>query len=335
MIKFTEKGIYCVPGKFYIDPWKPVAKAVITHAHSDHARPGMKHYLAHHDSVPVMRYRLGEDIKVRGVAYNEPITVGGVKVSLHPAGHILGSAQVRVEYKGEVWVVTGDYKLSDDGLCPAYEPVTCHHFLTESTFGLPVFRWQPQAEILHDINQWWRDNAERGVASVIFAYSLGKAQRIINNVDQSVGPIFTHGAIENTNEVLRQAGHEIAPTTLVTPELKKAEVRHALVVAPPSAFGSTWIRRLQPYETAMASGWMMVRGMRRRRNADRGFVLSDHADWDELIQAVKLSEAENIYVTHGYASIFSRYLTEQGWNAQVVQTNYDGEGAELGGTADD
>ncbi len=325
MLKFTDRGIYCVPGDFYVDPWKPVDRAVITHAHSDHARWGMKRYLTHHHSIPVMRHRLGEDIQVQGMEFGESQNINGVRVSLHPAGHIIGSAQVRMEHRGEVWVASGDYKVAPDGFSEEFEPVACHHFITESTFGLPVYKWKPQEEVIKEINDWWRSNAEKGVTSVLVAYALGKAQRVINNVDHSIGRIFTHGAVENTNVVLRSAGLEVLPTTLVEKETSKEEVKGSLVIATPSALGTSWMNRFKPFQTAMASGWMMLRGPRRRRNVDRGFVLSDHADWSELNTAIKATGAENIYVTHGYSTIYSKYLREQGYNASVVETEYEGE----------
>lgn len=325
LLRFTDKGIYCPQAKVYIDPWKPVNKAIITHAHADHSRWGMKSYLAHHLSVPVMKHRLGNDINAEGVGFNEPRTINGVKFSLHPAGHIYGSAQVRVEYKGEVWVVSGDYKTENDKACTSFEPVKCHSFITESTFGLPVYRWENQESVFDDINRWWRKNKEQGKTTILCGYSLGKAQRIIQNLDSSIGKIYTHGAVENTNEVLREAGVDIRETTLLTNEHSKKELVGNIVIAPPSAIGTPWARKLKPYSTGVASGWMMIRGMRRRRNADRGFVLSDHADWNGLNESVKATGAENIYVTHGYSTIFSNWLKEQGYNASVVETEYEGE----------
>ena len=325
LLTFTDKGIYCPLGGFYIDPWRRVEKAVITHAHADHSRWGMDHYLAHHDSAPVMRLRLGQGISLQTIGYEEPIDINGVRVSLHPAGHIVGSAQVRVEQAGEVWVVSGDYKIEDDGLATAFEPVRCHSFITESTFGLPVYKWAPQAEIMADINEWWRGNAEKGVASLITAYSLGKAQRILQGVDASIGPIYTHGAVENTNEVLRRHGIRLQATTQIRRETTKAELRNALVIAPPNAANSNWVKRLAPFSLGMASGWMQLRGARRRRAADRGFVLSDHADWDGLNQAVFATGAEQVFVTHGYSEIYSKYLREKGLDAKVVKTEFEGE----------
>lgn len=323
LLQFTEKGIYCPKGDFYIDPWRPVDKAVITHGHSDHARWGMKHYLAHSLTAPIMRHRLG-DIDVETLPYGEQRKINGVAISLHPAGHIPGSAQVRVAHKGEVWVVSGDYKTTPDPLAEPFEVVPCQHFITESTFGLPVFRWPEHQQVADEINAWWKQNAAEGRTSVLFAYALGKAQRLLAMIDPSIGPIYTHGAVENTNIVLRGAGLAIPDTTKVEDQDKK-DFEKALVIAPPSAQGSSWMKRFVRPQTAFASGWMMMRGTRRRRNADRGFVLSDHADWDELNATVDATGAEHIYVTHGYTDTFARYLRERGLYAKTVKTDYTGE----------
>ncbi len=329
LITFTEKGIYCSLADVYIDPWKPVNKALITHGHSDHARYGSKAYIATHKSVPIIKFRLGSHINISGVAYGETITINGVHFTFTPAGHIIGSAQIKVEYRGEIWVVSGDYKLENDGISGLYEPIKCHHFITESTFGLPVFKWQPQAEIMQEISAWWRENKEKGEVSVIAAYSLGKAQRIINNVDHTIGQIFTHGAVENTNEILRKQGEIIASTTRIVQGQKPSLFDGGLVIAPPSALNSAWTQRFRKYSDAIASGWMNIRGTRRRRSVDTGFVLSDHADWDELNEAVAMTGAENIYVTHGYTDIYTKYLVEKGYNARVVKTQFTGETADL------
>ena len=324
LLEFTDVGIYCPKADVYIDPWKPVHKALITHGHSDHARWGHQYYMATHEAVPVIRYRLGK-INIHGVAYGQSILINGVKISFHPAGHIPGSAQIRVEYKGEVWVASGDYKVEDDGLAEAFEPLQCHSFITESTFGLPIFDWKPQAQTLNEINSWWAQNASEGKVSILSAYSLGKAQRIINSVRQDLGTIFTHGAVENTNQVLRDQGYNIAPTTLVNKEHKPSDFEGSLVIAPPSAIGSSWSKRFKSTSIAFASGWMAMRGTRRRRAADRGFILSDHADWKGLNSAIAETGAENIFVTHGYTDTFTRWLREKGYNAHVVSTEYTGE----------
>ena len=325
LLQFNKSGIYCARAKVYIDPWRPVDKAIITHAHADHARWGMKHYLAHHDSIPVMRLRLGQDISVQGLAYGEKIVVNGVEFSLHPAGHIPGSTQVRVAYKEEIWVVSGDYKTESDGLSTPFEPVKCNTFITECTFGLPVYHWKPQAELFNELNGWWEQNQQNGLTTFITAYSLGKAQRVLCNVDTSIGKIYTHGAVENTNEALRSAGITLPETLRVTADMTKKDFKGALVIAPPSALNSPWMKKFKPHSLGIASGWMQLRGTRRRRAADRGFALSDHADWNGLLAAVKATEAQTVITTHGYTNVFSRYLNEIGINAIEEKTLFTGE----------
>jgi putative mRNA 3-end processing factor len=326
LLLFNNRGIYCPPADVYIDPWKPVKRALITHAHADHSRWGMEHYLAHHHSVPVMRHRLGENIKIEGIGYGEVTKINGVQFSFHPAGHIPGSSQIKVSYQGETWVVSGDYKLEEDGLCTPFEPVECQHFITESTFGLPVYSWPAQAETFTAVNQWWQNNQKAGKISIIAGYALGKAQRILQNLDSDIGPIFTHGAVEKTNAIMRKQGFALPTTTLVTGQHKKTDFKGGIVVCPPAAIGTPWAKKFSPYATAFCSGWMALRGARRRRAADRGFVLSDHADWPGLNEAVAATGAENVYVTHGYKDIFARWLREEkGLNAQPVDTLFEGE----------
>jgi putative mRNA 3-end processing factor len=325
LLTFRPEGIYCLKGDFFIDPWKPVKCAVITHAHSDHARPGMRHYITQHDTVAILRLRLGQNISVEGLAFGQVRAINGVKVSLHPAGHITGSAQVRVEYEGEVWVASGDYKTSDDGYCPAFEPVKCHAFITESTFGMPIYHWADQKEIFSDINQWWNKNKEEKKASVVFCYSLGKAQRVLQGVDHSIGRVFSHGSVFNVNDCLRKSGIALHADQRIDYYSKKEDFRGALVLAPPSAENAVWLKKLGPNSTAVASGWMAVKSSKKRTNADIGFALSDHADWDGLLYAIKATEAERIFVTHGYTSSFAKYLREIGFDASEVQTEFNGE----------
>lgn len=285
--------------------------AVITHAHSDHARWGMKHYLAHHHSAEVMKLRLGSEISVETVDYNQGLEINGVTLSLHPAGHIPGSAQVRLEYKGQVAVVSGDYKVEADGLSMPFEPVKCHEFVSECTFGLPIYQWESQSEIMGQINSWWQSNASEGKNTVLFAYSLGKAQRILQNLDQTIGQVFVHGAIWNTNQALLVSGIKLWDVPKVIAEMPKSTFKGALIIAPPSTMGTPWMRRFSPFRTGICSGWMAVRGARRRRAADRGFVLSDHADWEGLIAAIESTEAEKVYLTHGSTAAFGKFLQEE------------------------
>ncbi|MEL7182487.1 MAG: ligase-associated DNA damage response exonuclease [Pseudomonadota bacterium] len=324
VLEFRDHGIYCPSGDFFIDPWRPVDRALITHGHADHARPGHRAYLATPAAAPVMRHRLGEII-VETLAFGKTQRVGDATVSFHPAGHVPGSAQIRVEHRGEVWVVSGDYKTTPDTLSEPWEPVKCHAFITECTFGLPVFDWQDDATLAAELNAWWAACSAFGKHAAIGAYSLGKAQRVMTMVDPSIGPILTHGAVENTNVVLRAQGVPLPKTVRVTPDLDVKSYSGALIVAPPSALASAWLRRFGPVSTGIASGWMALRGVRRRRAADRGFVISDHADWKGLNAAILETGAERIFATHGYTATFRQWLETQGYDAAIVQTEFEGE----------
>ncbi len=330
VLTVTDRGIYCPAGDFFIDPWRPVERALITHGHADHARPGHARYLATPAAAPVIRHRLG-DIRIDTQPYDTTLRLRDATVSFHPAGHVPGSAQIRVEVGGEVWVVSGDYKVDADGLSEPFVPVRAHAFVTECTFGLPVFKWRPQADVIAEVNDWWRRTAAEGRFAVLGAYALGKAQRILANVDPSIGPILTHGAVEATNEVLRAQGIALPDTIRVTPDTDPKDHPRALVLATPSALGTAWMRRFGAASTGFASGWMTLRGVRRRRSADRGFVLSDHADWEGLNRAIRETGAETVLVTHGYTSVFRRWLEEQGYDARIVETEYEGESIEAAG----
>jgi putative mRNA 3-end processing factor len=321
LIDFTDKGLYCSQGHFYIDPWVPVEKAVITHGHSDHAYPGSQAYLCHQQTKPILELRLGPGA-YQTLEWDESVLMNGVKVSLHPAGHVIGSSQIRVEYNGEVWVVSGDYKVANDGISGQFEPVQCNTFITESTFGLPIYKWRPQEEIYNSIGNWITKNQQAGKTSVLIAYSLGKAQRVLPAVAAVTNQIFVHGAIWNMHEALIHAGWKLPTVKRVTPETTKEELKGCVVIAPPSADGSPWIKRFSPYSIGVCSGWMQVRGTARRRNVDAGFAMSDHADWKGLLEAVQATGAQKVFVTHGFQAAFSRYLNEIGIEAAEVKTKY-------------
>lgn len=328
LLQFTKKGIYCKAAGVYLDPWKPVAKALITHGHADHSRWGHKKYMTHHNNVPIITHRLG-DINVAGVDYNESFVINNVNFSFHPAGHVPGSSQIRVEHRGEVFVFTGDYKTESDGISTPYEPVKCDTFITECTFGLPAFKWRQQQDVMNDINLWCAQNHAEQKTSVLFAYSLGKAQRIIKHLDTSQMRIYCHGAVYKMTEVLR-GQIDFPPTHLITRATTKEEIAGNIVIAPPSAHGSAWMKKMVPYVTASASGWMTFRGARRRRAIDKGFVLSDHCDWDGLLESIEATGCENVITTHGYQDIFARFLREEkGLNASSERTQYEGENADL------
>jgi putative mRNA 3-end processing factor len=333
LLAFTERGIYCHQAKIYLDPWRPVEKALISHGHADHSRWGHKKYITHHNNVPIIKHRLG-NIKVTGKDYGETFVVNNVKFIFHPAGHIPGSSQIRVEHKGEVWVFTGDYKLVADGISIPFESVRCNTFITECTFGLPAFKWRPQQEVFNDINEWWATNKSEGKTSVLFGYTLGKAQRLLKHLDTSIGKIYTHGAVEKMTAVLRPQ-LDLPATELITRETDKKNVKGNIIIAPPSTHGSVWLRKFAPFVTATASGWMAFRGARRRRAIDKGFVLSDHADWEDLLSAIKGTGCEKVIATHGYTDIFSRYLKEQGYDARTEKTQYEGENLDAKETNED
>jgi putative mRNA 3-end processing factor len=328
LLEVTDRGLYCEAGGFHVDPWRPVDRAIVTHAHGDHICRGCGAYLCSREGRDVLRMRIGPDAVIETLEYGESVFPQGVRVSLHPAGHIRGSAQVRIEHLGEIWCVSGDYKLAADPTCTQFESVRCHTFITESTFGLPIYRWQPAESVYQDVNRWWRANKEAGRTSVLFAYALGKAQRLIAGVDRGIGPIFCHGAVESVNTAYRNAGVDLPPTALVSTEPKRTDWSESLIVAPPSARGTTWMRRFGELSTGFASGWMTVRGARRRRSIDRGFTLSDHADWPDLQQAIADTGASRVLVTHGSTAVMVRWLQEQGLDAAVLRTRYEGELAE-------
>ena len=328
LIVLRPQGLYCPAGDFYIDPWRPVDRAVITHAHADHARPGHRHYLCSAEGAGLLRVRLG-DVTLQTLLWGEPLHWQGVRISLHPAGHVLGSAQVRIEHRGRVWVASGDYYAAGHGehnpTCSAFEPLRCVCFISESTFGLPIYRWRPQAEVLADINAWWQRNADAGRPSLLMAYSLGKAQRLLAGVDASIGPVLVHGAVEPLNQVYRDAGVALAPCLPAAQATSREAWSRALIIAPPAVHGSAWARRFGDFSDAFASGWMQLRGARRRQGVDRGFVLSDHADWPGLQAAIRATGAERVIVTHGYEAVMVRWLREQGLMAGSFRTEFGDE----------
>jgi putative mRNA 3-end processing factor len=331
ILQVTPRGLYSQAGDFFIDPSGPVDRAVITHAHADHARPGSRRYLCARGGEALLQARLGPGAQIDAIAYGETVRLGAVTLSLHAAGHILGSAQVRVEQGGQVTVVSGDYKTDPDPTCAPLEPLACHTFIGESTFGLPIFRWPAYESVLADIHTWWRTNRDAGVTSVLFVYALGKAQRILAGLDPAAGPILTHGAVEKITARYREAGVALPPTGHVDAVEDPTALARALVLAPPSAHHPAWLRRFRRWSTAFASGWMRIRGHRRRRAVDRGFVISDHGDWDGLVATMQQTGAERIGLTHGYAAQMARWLTEQGQAAEVIAFPDKGDPDRAGG----
>ena len=333
LIESTDKGLYCAAGDFYIDPWQPVARALVTHAHGDHARPGSAAYLCAAPGLAVMRRRL-PDATIESIAYGDSRTIGDTRISFHPAGHILGSAQIRVEHRGEVWLVSGDYKRAADPTCTAFEPIACHTFVTEATFALPVYTWDPPDGVVDEIVGWWAANRADGRASVLFCYVLGKAQRILSLLYGRIDvPVRLHGAMDALTDAYRDAGVRMAATARVGEQDRGKALAGALVLAPLPARGTTWMRRLPHPSTAFASGLMRVRGVRRQRAFDRGFVLSDHADWPALLATIQETGASRVFATHGWSDALARYLAERGLETGTMRTAYEGEPGELASAA--
>lgn len=320
----TPSGLYCPKADVYLDPWKPVPRAILSHGHADHARWGSANYLCTPSASPVIRHRLG-DISLQTLEYGKEIDLNGVTLSFHPAGHVLGSAQIRVSYRGEVAVFSGDYKVVADGFCEPFEAVRCHTFITESTFGLPVYHWTPQEEVFLEIAAWQTANRREGRLSVLYAYSLGKAQRLLQGLPACSGPFYTHTQVETVLEVMRNQGITLRPTIPIRESTPRADLLKGIIIAPPAAQGANWMHRFEPMGHGMVSGWMSLRGMRRRRNADKGFVLSDHADWKGLNEAIGQTGADKILVTHGYAEILSAWLREKGLDAAPLETDFEGD----------
>ena len=324
LLVHTALGLYCPKADVYLDPWKPVKKAILSHGHADHARWGSSYYLCTPTAAPVIKYRLG-DINLETLPFGEEKLINGVSFSFHPAGHILGSAQIKVSYKGEMVVFSGDYKTANDGFSEAFEPVKCHTFITESTFGLPVYHWQDQKWVFNEMEEWCKNNRNNGQLSILYGYSLGKAQRILQGLPESVGPIFTHSTIEAVLNVMRNQGVSLKNTIPVNEHLTRADLLSGVIIAPPAVQNSNWLKKFEPIRNGVVSGWMALRGARRRRNADKGFVLSDHADWEGLNEAISLTGAENVFVTHGYTDILSKWLIDKGLNAHPLETNFEGD----------
>ena len=335
LIRPDGDGLWCDRGGFHVDPWRPVPLALVTHAHADHARPGSGEYLAAAPSVPILERRLGGErsgvpgsgrAKIRGLPFGERFRLGEVELSFHPAGHVLGSAQIRIEAGGETWVVSGDYKREADPSCEPFEVVPCDVFVTEATFALPVYRWPETARVAREILDWWRMNRRAGRASVVFCYALGKAQRLLAELARLTDrAVFAHGALVAPTEVYRRAGVEMPELRPVAEAADGTSFAGELVLAPPSARRSPWLRRFGDCRTAFASGWMRLRGARRRQAVDRGFVLSDHADWPGLLETVEETGARRVLTHHGYADALARYLGERGLDAAPLETGYAGE----------
>jgi putative mRNA 3-end processing factor len=309
-LRLTPEGLYCVPAQAWIDPWRPVPRALLTHAHADHARPGCGAYWASAPSEGVLRARLGANLPLTSLAYGAPLTLGGARITFHGAGHVLGSAQILIEAAGERWLISGDYKRDPDPSCAPFTPVQADVFISEATFALPIYRWAPTSQVAQAIRDWWQ--GAPSVPSVLFCYAFGKAQRLLAEL-HALGcreEVLLHGAMQGLMEPYRAEGIAMVPTQPVSALPRGDSLAGRLILAPPSAQRTPWMRRFPLAQTAFASGWMAVRGVRRRRGFGRGFVLSDHADWPSLVRTIVETGAQRVYLTHGHGEALARYLQE-------------------------
>ncbi len=318
LLRLTKQGIYCLKGDFYIDASGRVERNIITHAHTDHARPGHISYLAHKNTAHILRARLGKNINVQALNYAEELSINGVKVSLYPAGHIYGSSQVKVSLGGESWVISGDYKLEDDRVSAPFEPVKCNVFITECTFGMPEYSWPEQQTVYSQINNWWKKNNDQGITSLLYGYALGKSQRIIKNIDHSIGPVFVHKSVGKMNEVIMEDGGKLPKTITIVEKTTIEDIQGNLIIAPPSITSGRLIRGLNSISTAMASGWVLAGKHFGRSKVDTGFILSDHADWEGLRQAINETNAEKVITMHGYTGEFAKRLNKRGINSVEI-----------------
>ncbi len=324
LVHVDDKGLYCPMGDFHIDPWRPVPTAVITHAHSDHARAVAKRYLSSASSKPFIQHRLGREISIEGIPYGQRVRLGETDVSFHPAGHIGGSSQIRIEHRGTVWVVSGDYKRTPDPSCEPFEVVPCDVFISEATFALPIYNWESGEETARKIFDWWQGDQER--PSLLFCYALGKSQRVLAELTKLTDrPVYLHGAVQSLTEIYRAQGVKMVPTRPVSEMEKGYDFKGDLIIAPPSGHRSPWMKRFKDPQTAFASGWMQIRGNRRRKGYERGFVLSDHADWNELNQTIRETGCKTVFLTHGRTDVLAKFLREQGQEVRLFKTEFHGE----------
>ncbi len=310
-------GLYCEAGDFWIDPLKPVGRAIVTHAHADHARSGSGDYHTATENLPILSARIGEGAPHHGHEWEKPFELGATRVTLFPAGHIFGSSWVRIESDGDTWGVSGDFKRAPDPTCRSFQPAPVDVWLTECTFGLPVYRWPQPEQVIDEIHAWWQDCRRDNRPAVLFCYALGKAQRVLAELaGRTDQPVWLHGAMRPLVDAYRQAGVEMLPTRMVSDAEKGEKFGGQLVLAPPSAAGSTWMRRFPRHASGFVSGWMRIRGNRRRRGYDRGFVMSDHADWPALVDTVADMGAARVVTIHGNGEALAGYLHSQGLQAE-------------------
>ena len=308
LIKYTSSGLYCELADLWIDPNKPVKRAIITHAHMDHFTFGCEEYISTYETAIILKERIGKGINIKTYDFCEDFKINGINFSLHPSGHILGSSQIKLTLADEKWLITGDFKRQRDETCKEYEKVKTDFIISESTFGLPIFKWDEPQNTATDITKWVNSSQEK--TSILFCYSLGKAQRLLNEISKTnfKNKIYTHSTIHKMNNCYKKLGVEVIDTRKFDQKKNNEDLKGSLILLPPSLNKNSFIKNFKEIQTGFASGWMSIRARRKRSGYDKGFAISDHADWEAILNTIKESKAKNVFFHHGDSEALNRYL---------------------------
>ena len=310
LILQKSQGLYCEPANVWIDPYKPVEKAIITHAHSDHFTNGCREYICSIETGLLLRKRFGNNINLKTFDYDKNFFINGINFSLHPSGHILGSSQIKINAGSEVWLITGDLKRQKDKTCRSYKKLKTDFLICESTFALPIFNWESTQKIIDNITKWVFQNEDS--TSILFCYSLGKAQRLLSElITQNLKNIYVHKSINNMNIIYKKLGIELEEAKLFNNDIEINNIKNSLLLLPPSLNNRNFLKKFNRVQTGFASGWMSIRALKKRSGYDKGFTISDHADWKGLIKTIRESEAKRVFLNHGEGEYLANFLRDK------------------------
>ena len=310
LISQKSQGLYCESANIWIDPYKPVEKAIITHAHSDHFTNGCREYICSIETGLLLKKRFGNNINLKTVEYDKKFLINGINFSLHPSGHILGSSQIKIMTDSETWLITSDFKRQKDKTCKSYERLKTDFLICESTFGLPIFNWESTNKIIDKITKWV--NQSEDSTSILFCYSLGKAQRLLSELNsQNFKNIYVHKSINNINTIYKNLGIELEEAKIFDNNLEINNLKDCLLLLPPSLNNQNFLKKFKRFQTGFASGWMSIRALKKRSGFDKGFTISDHADWNGLIKTIKESEAKRVFLNHGDGESLANFLRDK------------------------
>ena len=310
LISQKSQGLYCESANIWIDPYKSVEKAIITHAHSDHFTNGCREYICSIETGLLLKKRFGNNINLKTVEYDKKFLINGINFSLHPSGHILGSSQIKIMTDSETWLITSDFKRQKDKTCKSYERLKTDFLICESTFGLPIFNWESTNKIIDKITKWV--NQSEDSTSILFCYSLGKAQRLLSELNrQNFKNIYVHKSINNINTIYKNLGIELEEAKIFDNNLEINNLKDCLLLLPPSLNNQNFLKKFKRFQTGFASGWMSIRALKKRSGFDKGFTISDHADWNGLIKTIKESEAKRVFLNHGDGESLANFLRDK------------------------